>query len=38
MEKEKYRRYGPEFKRHALKQESEDSVMDKEGLGNRACH
>mgnify|MGYP001138026437 CR=1 FL=1 len=29
MTKKKYRRYSPEFKRHALKRASEDGVMDK---------
>jgi len=28
MTKKKYRRYSPEFKRHALKRASEDGVMD----------
>ncbi len=30
MTKKKYRRYSPEFKRHALKRASEDGVTDKE--------
>ena len=30
MPKKKYRRYSPEFKRHALKRASEDGVTDKE--------
>jgi transposase len=29
MAKKKYRRYSPEFKRHALKRASEDGVTDK---------
>ena len=29
MTKKKYRRYSPEFKRHALKRASEDGVTDK---------
>ena len=29
MPKKKYRRYSPEFKRHALKRASEDGVTDK---------
>jgi len=29
MPKRKYRRYSPEFKRHALKRASEDGVTDK---------
>ena len=29
MTKKKYRRYSPEFKRHALKRASEDEVTDK---------
>jgi transposase-like protein len=31
MTKKKYRRYSPEFKRHALKRASEDGVTDKGG-------
>lgn len=30
MPKKKYRRYSPEFKRHALKRASEDGTTDKE--------
>ena len=30
MTKKKYRRYSPEFKRHALKRASEDGVTDRE--------
>ena len=30
MTKKKYRRYSPEFKRHALKRASEDGVTDKD--------
>jgi len=30
MPKKKYRRYSPEFKRHALKRASEDGVTDKD--------
>ena len=29
MPKKKYRRYSPEFKRHALKRASEDGITDK---------
>ena len=30
MPKKKYRRYSPEYKRHALKRSSEDGVTDRE--------
>ncbi len=38
MAKKKYRRYSPEFKRHALKRASEDGVVNEVVIGGEGLY